>query len=69
MEHLVIAELSGLEGYLKHGHLEMILNDEQLEDFNNMSEEDKKDLLECDGNLVIDDYVLNDYEIENINID
>ena len=69
MEHLVIAELSGLEGYLKSGHLELILNDKQLKDFNNMSEDDKKDLLECDGNLIIDNYTLNDYEIGNINID
>lgn len=69
MEHLVTAKLSRLEGTLKHGHLELVLNDKQLEDFNNMSETDKKDLLECDGNLIIDDYNLDDFEISDINFD
>lgn len=69
MEHLVIAELSGLEGTLKRGHLELILSDKQLKKFNNISEADKKEWLECEGDLIIDDYDLDDFEIENINVD
>ena len=60
-KNLVTADLSYVVGHLRYGHYELELSDEEYEEFKKMSKEEKKDYI-CDcGEIVIDDYDLNDY--------
>lgn len=47
-------------GYLKNGHYELDLDDERWEKFNSLDEEDKIDYIRNWGNMVIDNWSLED---------
>lgn len=65
----VIAGIDYLAGYLKYGHFELNLNESKLEEFKNLSKEEQIDYIKEDGDLIIDDYELNDYgDITDIEI-
>ena len=66
-KNLVTGDLSYIVGHLRYGHYELKLSDEEYEEFKKMSNYDKKEYI-CDcGEIIIDDYDLNDYgEIINI---
>ena len=55
MSKLITAECNELSGYLRYGHWELDLTDEEYEKFESMSEEDQKDWI-MDGIFVLDDY-------------
>lgn len=66
-KNLVRADISYIDGYLRYGHYELELSDEDYKEFINLSDEDKKDYIRDCGEIVIDDYDVNDYgEIINI---
>ena len=57
----VTADLSYIVGHLRYGHYELELSDEEYEEFKKMSKEDKKEYICENGEIIIDDYDLNDY--------
>lgn len=61
----IIAECS-LDGFLRYGHYEVELSDEEYENYSNMSESDKKRFIRNKGELFVDDYVLNNSYIKDI---
>ena len=66
-KNLVTADLSYVVGHLRHGHYELELSDEEYEEFKKMDNYNKKEYI-CDcGEIIIDDYDMDDYgEIINI---
>ena len=66
-KNLVTADLSYIVGYLRYGHYELELSDEEYEEFKKMSNYDKKEYICENGEIIIDDYDMNDYgEIINM---
>ena len=55
----IIADVDYVCGYLRYGHWELELNDEDYNEYKNLSEEDKISWIE-DGNFIIDDYRIDD---------
>ena len=55
----IIADIEYVSGYLRRGHYELKLNDEEYNEYKNLSDEDKISWIE-DGNLIIDDYRVED---------
>ena len=56
----IIAEIDYINGHLRYAHYELNLTDEELEKFKNSSEEEQQQWIEDGGDLIIDDYYLND---------
>lgn len=51
-----------IDGYIRHAHFELeITDEEQIEEFSNLSTKEKIETLTEYGKLVIDDYRINDY--------
>lgn len=57
----ISAPVEYVDGHLRYGHMEVEVTDEVAEEVSNMSEEDRKEWLQDNGKLVIDDYRVNDY--------
>ena len=55
----IIADVAYVTGHLRFGHWELALNDEDYNEYKNLSEEDKISWIE-DGNFIIDDYRIYD---------
>lgn len=53
--HVITAYPDYIQGYIRSGYYELWLNDEQLEEFNKLSEEDKLDYIQDNGELEISD--------------
>lgn len=63
----VIGNVDYIDGYLRYGHFELDLDNEDLEDFKKLINEEKIEYLKENGILIIDDYRINDYgEITDI---
>ena len=56
----IIAEIDYINGHLRYGHYELNLTDEELEKFKSFPEEEQQLWIEDEGELIIDDYYLND---------
>lgn len=59
--HTIFGDLDYVQGYLRMGHLEMELNDEDFEKFKSMPEEEQKAYLNDNGNLIVDSYEVDDW--------
>jgi len=57
----VIGNVDYIDGYLRYGHFELDLDNEDLEDFKKLINEEKIEYLKENGKLIIDDYRINDY--------
>lgn len=57
----IIAGIDYLNGYLKYGHFELDLNESELEEFKNLSKEEQLEWIKDNGDLIVDNYELNDY--------
>lgn len=57
----IIADVDYLMGYLRRGHWELELNEEEYNDYKNLSEEDKIECIENDGEFILDDYEIDDF--------
>ena len=55
----IIADIDYVVGHLRYGHYELKLNDEEYNEYKNLSEEDKISWIK-DGDLIIDDYRIYD---------
>lgn len=58
---VIIGSIDYVVGYLKRGHFELNLDEEDLEKFNNLTEEEKRKFLKENGDLLIDDYIIDDF--------
>ena len=66
--HTIYGDLDYIDGYLKYGHLEMELNDEDFEKFKSLSLEEQKEWLLNEGQVEVDNYSIEDYgNINEIN--
>lgn len=60
MFHKIVADIDYVQGYLRYGHYELILNDEEFEKFKSLSENDQEEEIRDNGNLMIDSYSVDD---------
>lgn len=66
----VTAEVEYVQGYLRYGHYEAELTDEDFEKFKNMSCNEQKKYIRKAGHFVIDDYCIDDIgPITDVNMD
>ena len=67
---LITAQVDYVNGYLKYGHWELLLEGKELEDFKNSSKEDQEFWLTESGSFELDDYEINDYgDLDEIKIE
>lgn len=52
-------ELDYVAGHLRNGHLELFVDENE---WNNMSDEDKRDFFGGNAEVVVDDYEVEDYD-------
>ena len=66
--HTIYGNLEYIQGYLRMGHLEMGLNDEDFKKFKSLSLKEQKEWLKDEGYTVLDDYAVDDMgDITEIN--
>ncbi len=58
--HTIYGDLDYVQGYLRMGHLEMELNDEDFEKFKSLSLKEQKEWLRNKGRVNIDDFSVDD---------
>ena len=64
----VYGALEYIQGYLRMGHLEMGLNDEDFKKFKSLSLKEQEEWLKDEGYTVLDDYAVDDMgDITEIN--
>jgi len=67
--NVITAQLDYISGYLRYAHYELNLNDEELVKFKNLTKEEQKEWICEDGELIVDDYKIDDCgEITDIKI-
>lgn len=54
--HTIFGDLDYVQGYLRMGHLEMELNDEDFEKFKSLSLKEQKKWLWDEGDMKVDDF-------------
>jgi hypothetical protein len=54
--HTIFGDLDYVQGYLRMGHLEMELNDEDFEKFKSLSLKEQKEWLWNKGDVKVDDF-------------
>ena len=58
--HTIFGDLDYVQGYLRMGHLEMELNDEDFEKFKSLSLKEQKECLQDEGSVEVDDFSVDD---------
>ena len=58
--HTICGDLDYVDGYLRYGHLELELNDEDFEKFKSLSLKEQKEWLWNKGAVKVDDYRVED---------
>ena len=58
--HTIFGDLDYVQGYLRMGHLEMELNDEDFEKFKSLSLKEQKEWLWDKGRVNVDDFSVDD---------
>lgn len=61
-ETMITLELDYVMGYLRHGHLEMGLDNEELEKFKSLSDGEQIYWIIGNGELIVDDYSVEDWD-------
>jgi hypothetical protein len=51
-----------VQGHLRYGHFEATIPEEDIAKFKEMSDDEKKEYVREAGELIIDDYEIDDYE-------
>lgn len=65
----IIAQTEYLSGHLRYGHMELTIDDsEELEYFKSLSDKEQRKYMEEEGKLIVDEYRLNDYELQKCEI-
>ena len=65
--HTICGDLDYVYGYLRYGHLELELDDEDFEKFKSLSLKEQKEWLRDEGTIEVDDYRVEDCGITEIN--
>lgn len=66
---IVTAQVDYVQGYLRYGHWELFLEDEELVEFKNSTKEEQELWLKDNGSFILDDYEINDYgDLQKIEI-
>ena len=60
MSKLITADCDYICGYLRYGHWELNLTDAEYDDFCNMDESEQERYLMDNGDLIVDDYEVDD---------
>ncbi len=60
-KYTINTPLEYIVGYLKSGHIEMILDESEFYKFIAMNSAEQKDYLKNNGNLIIDEYKIENY--------
>ena len=58
--HTIYGDLDYVQGYLRMGHLELELNDEDFEKFKSLSLKAQKEWLRDEGHVEVDDFSVDD---------
>ena len=58
--HTIYGDLDYVQGYLRMGHLEMELNDEDFEKFKSLFLKEQKEWLRDEGHVEVDDFSVDD---------
>lgn len=58
----VTADVSYIVGHTRYGHYEMFLTPEELAEFKAADDQTKREFFSDLGNLVVDDYEIDDYD-------
>ena len=58
--HTIYGDLDYVQGYLRMGHLEMELSDEDFEKFKSLSLKEQKEWLRDEGHVEVDDFSVDD---------
>ena len=58
--HTIYGDLDYVQGYLRMGHLEMELNDEDFEKFKSLSLKEQKEWLWDERHVEVDDFSVDD---------
>ena len=58
--HTIFGDLDYVQGYLRMGHLEMELNDEDFKKFKSLSLKEQKEWLRDEGHVEVDDFSVDD---------
>ena len=58
--HTICGELEYVQGFLRDGHFEMELNDEDFEKFKSLSLKEQKEWLWDEGRVNVDDFSVDD---------
>ena len=58
--HTIYGDLDYVQGFLRCGHLEMELNDEDFEKFKSLSLKEQKEWLRDEGHVEVDDFSVDD---------
>lgn len=65
----VYADLEYLMGHLRYGHIELQMDEEEYKEYETYTDKEKEEYIMENGDLVIDDYEVDDYgPISNIKI-
>ncbi len=66
----ITGEVDYVQGYLRYGHYEMLLDEKETEKFNQLSNEERAEYLREVGQLIVDDYSVDDVgNIESIEVE
>ena len=58
--HTIYGDLDYVQGYLRMGHLEMELNDEDFKKFKSLSLKEQKEWLRDEGHVEVEDFSVDD---------
>lgn len=57
----ITAQVDYVSGHLRYGHFEATVPADEIETFNNMTAEEKKEYIRDIGELIVDDYEVDDW--------
>ena len=60
----IVLNCDCVQGYLRYGHFELELDDNDYKEFKALSKEEQLEQIESDGDLIIDSYRVDDYETD-----
>lgn len=61
MTNVITGHVDYVSGHLRYGHFEMTLDDEEFEAFKALSKKEQINLLRNGGELIVDDWEVDDY--------
>ena len=65
----ITADVDYISGHIRYGHLALTLDESELKLFKALSDEDQLDYLDSQGDLIIDEYEVDDFgQLEKMEI-